>query len=34
MKLGNRLFSNVLVVHSYNINDENYVFGEFQEEIN
>ena len=34
MKLGNRLFGNVLVVHPCNINDENYICGEFQEEIN
>lgn len=33
-KLGNKLFSNVLVVHSYNINDQHYICGEFQEEIN
>ena len=34
MNLGNKLFSNVSAVHSYNINDQNYVCGEFQEEIN
>jgi hypothetical protein len=34
MELGNRLFSNVLVFHSYNINDQHYICGEFQAEIN
>ena len=31
VKLGNKLFRNVLV-HSYNITDQNYICGEFQEE--